>query len=178
MASNDPSLLRLFLVRHAKSSWSDDSLDDHDRPLSARGERAASLLGAHLAQHPSPPSLALCSSALRAVQTLDRIAALLPAPPAQRIESALYHADTQAALECISRLGDGHACLLVLGHNPTTEILAEQLAGGGDRDALRRLRRKFPTAGVAELEIDAPDWASARPGCGSLVSFRIPRDLV
>ncbi|MCA8931401.1 MAG: histidine phosphatase family protein, partial [Rhodospirillaceae bacterium] len=60
----------LYLVRHAKSGWDDPSLQDHDRPLDMRGERAALVVGRYAAQRRFVPNLVLCSSARRSRDTL------------------------------------------------------------------------------------------------------------
>jgi phosphohistidine phosphatase len=79
----------LYLLRHAKSSWGDPELPDHDRPLAPRGERAAALIGEHLRSAGIAPALVLCSSAVRARETLDRVA-----PEGElRIEPELYGAE-------------------------------------------------------------------------------------
>jgi phosphohistidine phosphatase len=71
----------LYLLRHAKSDWGDPGLDDHDRPLAARGARAAAVVGVHFAQQGYRPSLVLCSSARRTRQTLESLLPHLSGEP-------------------------------------------------------------------------------------------------
>jgi len=170
--------MQLFLLRHAKSSWAESSVPDHDRPLNARGERAASLVGAHLAQQQTPPSLVLCSSALRTVQTLERVVALLPEAPAQSVERELYLAEPEVIFARVRAVDADHQRVMVIGHNPGIAVLAAALAARGASDARARLARKFPTAALAELRFNDDDWSTARPGSAELLSFWTPKDLV
>ena len=95
---------RLLLLRHAKSSWDDPSLADHDRPLAPRGRKAAKRIGAHLRRENSSVALVLCSSATRARETLD-----LVAPPGEiRFEPELYGATAAELIERLRRVARGH----------------------------------------------------------------------
>ena len=85
---------RLFLLRHAKSSRKDSSLPDHERPLAGRGRRESKAMAAYMREHRIDPALVLCSSAIRAMQTLDGVAPGLGGSPEVRIESELYEART------------------------------------------------------------------------------------
>ena len=71
---------RLYLLRHAKSSWKDTSLPDHDRPLAGRGRRAAKAIARHMQDHGIERELVLCATAQRARETLDRIEPALGTP--------------------------------------------------------------------------------------------------
>jgi phosphohistidine phosphatase len=169
--------MKLLLLRHAKSSWGNPDLDDHDRPLNRRGERGARRMGAHLAEHRARPTLVLCSSALRTVQTLERVVAELAEEPERSIEPGLYLASAATLLERIRDVGPEHAEILVIGHNPGIAELADGLAGQGDLANRERMQRKYPTGGLAELVFPGSDWREARPGAGRLESFRTPREL-
>jgi phosphohistidine phosphatase len=169
--------MKLLLLRHAKSSWSDPDLDDHDRPLNRRGERAAQRMGAYLAEQQARPALGLCSSALRTVQTLERVVAELSEEPERSIESGLYLASADTLLERIRNVGSQHAEILVIGHNPGIAELAVCLAGEGDPADRERMQRKYPTGGLAALVFPGSDWREVRPDAGRLESFRTPRKL-
>jgi phosphohistidine phosphatase len=168
----------LYLLRHAKSSWSDPGLADHDRPLSPRGERAALRMGAWLAGRPVLPSTVLCSTARRATETLERVLSELPDRPQLRITRRLYHADPEELLGQIRETDDAIGALLLVGHNPGIEEFALALAGSGDPRALRRIESKYPTAGLAEIHFDCRRWHEVDFGKGVLRDFRIPKDLV
>jgi phosphohistidine phosphatase len=169
---------RLLLLRHAKSSWDEAGIADHDRPLAPRGERAAALMAAHLAQREASPGLVLCSSARRTRETLERLRLQLVGEPAVCVERELYLADADVLLERVRRVDDRQGSVLLLGHNPGLAELAALLAGSGDADALAHLRRKFPTAALADLCFEVERWRDVAPGLGRLAAFAAPKDLI
>src|SRR3954454_11353376 len=120
----------LLLLRHAKSSWKDRELADHDRPLAPRGRRATKLIAEHLRQQSVMPAVVLCSSARRTRETLERIAPALGEEVPVRIERELYAASEQGLLERLRGLEDGVESVLVIGHNPGLQRLRASLPGG------------------------------------------------
>ena len=168
----------LFLLRHAKSSWSQPGLSDHERPLDTRGQRAATLMGSYLAQRGARPAMILCSSARRARETLDRVLPQLDPAPLVHVEEEIYLASPGKLLARLAGVDPGVRDLLVIGHNPGLQDLAEGLAGSGDAQLLRRLRQKFPTAALAALRFEVAGWNELGPGDGLLCDFATPKDLV
>lgn len=166
---------RLLLLRHAKSSWADPGVRDHDRPLNARGRKAAAAVGAYLRDHALVPELVLCSPAVRTCETLARLD--LPGSVAVRVEADLYLAHPDAVLDLIHAVDDAVTALMVVGHNPTTHEVALDLAGHGDPDALRNLAAQYPTGALAVLDHTGP-WAELAPGSARLERFVVPRSLV
>lgn len=152
---------RLYLLRHAKSSWDDPGLADHDRPLSGRGRRAADAIGRHLRAHAIEPELVLCSSSMRTRETLARIG--LEADP----ERALYGADANELIARLREVPRGVESVLVIGHNPGMHDLALALTGEPDG--------KYPTGALAVIDLD--DWSTIAPGCGRMIDFVRPREL-
>jgi phosphohistidine phosphatase len=163
---------RLILVRHAKSSWSDPDLADHDRPLNARGRDAASAVGRYLRSLGLRLDLVLCSSATRAVQTLERLD--LERTPLV-VEDELYGAGAATLLARVRGVSNDVGSLMVIAHNPGMEDLARLLAGGNDDLAAAG---KFPTGAVADLEFAVEGWPEVAPGGGRLRTFVVPRALV
>jgi phosphohistidine phosphatase len=158
---------RLRLLRHAKSSWDDPALADHDRPLAPRGRRAAERIGTHLRDEPVEIELVLCSSATRARQTLE-----LVGPPGEvRIESSLYGASVGQLLERVRRVPDEVDSVMLIGHNPAMEDLAWLLT---EADSLAG--EKFPTGALATLTFTG-SWRQLGPGTAGLESFVRPREL-
>jgi phosphohistidine phosphatase len=168
----------LYLLRHAKSEWGNPALDDHDRPLNARGERAAAVMGVHFAQQDYQPSLVLCSSARRTRQTLDSLLPHLPGPPELVIEEGIYLASCGQLLTRVQEIDDGQSQVLLIGHNPGIADLARTLAGSGERASLRRLSARFPTAASAACGFDLQRWRDLAPGSGHLLAYATPKDLV
>ncbi len=167
----------LCLLRHAKSSWGDSSLDDFDRPLADRGRRAAARMAAYLLKAGPRPDVVLCSPARRAVETWEPVADLLGASGQVRFEPDLYLASPGLVLNRIRAQPGGVAIAMVVGHNPTMEELAHHLCGGGDAQGLARLERKYPTGTLAVITFAADRWNALGPGAGYLDRFVRPKDL-
>jgi phosphohistidine phosphatase len=165
---------RLYLLRHAKSSWDDPRLIDRDRPLAPRGRRAARIIGEHLHQKGIAPELVLCSGSRRTRQTLERIAPVLGKGADVRIRRELYAASAAELLEVLRDVPDGVESVMVIAHNPGIQDLALRLAREGPE--LARVRRKFPTAALATLEVDE-SWRELGLGGAVLVSFVKPKEL-
>ena len=162
---------RLYLLRHAKSSWDERGLADHDRPLAARGRRAAKAIGRHLREQGIEPDLVLCSSAARTRETLERIG---PLHGDVRIESGLYGADAGTLLERLHEVPAATSSVMLIGHNPGIEQLALALARPGP--AVGELEVKFPTGALATLTFQ-DSWDGLDRGTAELVDFVRPRDL-
>lgn len=158
----------LLLLRHAKSSWDDPSLPDHDRPLAPRGHRAARRIGERLRADQTPVDLVLCSSARRARETVD-----LVAPPGTlEVDERLYGASARDLLERLRQVPDDVGSVMLVGHNPTMYDLVLELLSDADRRAID----KFPTAALATLTFTG-SWSSLAAGGTDLVAFLKPREL-
>ena len=139
----------LYLLRHAKSSWADPDLSDHDRPLAPRGERAARRIARHMRRERIRPGLVLCSTAARARRTLEIIAPAMGDAVAVLVEDWLYGVEAKDLLSRLREVPDAVDAVLVVGHNPGLQELAVELAGEGDTGALRKLNEKFPTGALS-----------------------------
>ncbi|WP_119459562.1 histidine phosphatase family protein [Rhodospirillaceae bacterium SYSU D60014] len=166
----------LFILRHAKSSWDDPRLADFDRPLAPRGRRAAAAMGAYLRTEGVTPDLALCSTARRARETFAFVSAESEGDVPVRFLRELYAASPGDLLHQIGQIPDSVRRLLLIGHNPAVGQLAIALASGGDADALKGLRAKYPTGALTMLTFDAGGWADITAG-GRLERFVRPADL-
>jgi phosphohistidine phosphatase len=161
---------RIYLLRHAKSSWKDASLRDHERPLAGRGRRAAKLIARHMREEGVAPELVLCSTAKRARQTLERIEPAL-GTRSVKVEEGLYGAGKDELLARLRELPAAVGSVLVIGHNPGMQDLALLLARSAPE-----LEAKFPTAALATLEFSGK-WPGLEPGAAELVGFVRPREL-
>jgi phosphohistidine phosphatase len=164
----------LLLLRHAKSSWDDPDLADHDRPLAPRGRRAATLIAAYMRAERLSPELVLCSSAARTRETLERLAPALGEGVEVQVEPELYAASDEQLLERLQAVDDGVESLMLIGHNPGVEQLALRLAARGEK--LAEVRRKYPTGALAMLEFDGR-WSELRSGSAELTDFVRPKQL-
>jgi phosphohistidine phosphatase len=167
--------VRLWLLRHAKSSWDDQDMEDVERPLAPRGARAADRMREYLDAEEIRPELVLCSSALRTRETLARILPGLGPELTVRIEPSVYSFEADQLLERLREMPDDVASVMLIGHNPAMQELASLLARRGDR--LGELRRGFPTAALAELNLRGGSWRELAPGTGRLTRFIVPREL-
>ncbi len=172
--------MRLLLLRHAKSDWSKDA-DDHDRPLSERGGKAAPLMARYMRSKDYLPQAVLCSTAERTRETLDLLLAAWTKKPAIRYERELYLADWPVLLASLKKAPSRASPLLLVGHNPGMEQLALALAlqptGLSARGRLQRLTQKFPTGALAVLDFDIVSWRGLKPGLGQLVDYVRPKDI-
>jgi phosphohistidine phosphatase len=166
---------RLYLLRHAKSSWKDRSLADRERPLAGRGRRAAKAIAAHLEAEGVRPELVLCSPARRARETLDRVQAAFGEEVDVLYEDALYGATEAGLLARLRVLPRQVGSVMVIGHNPGLWELALALSSEGAE--LAQLREKYPTAALATIDLPADGWSALERGGGDLVAYVRPRDL-
>ena len=162
----------LFLVRHAKSDWSDPELDDHDRPLAPRGIRAAGLVGAALLPG-GAPDLVISSTATRALDTARRIAALWTPPPPVAARRELYLAGPDRMLATLCALGQAHDIVMLVAHEPGIRHLAVAL----DASAAPPFAARYPTGAVAVFRFQADRWPAIGAGSGTRVDWILPRDL-
>ena len=166
---------RLFLLRHAKSSWANATLEDHDRPLQKKGLRRAAGLARWLEERGLGCDLVLCSTALRARETLEVV---LPAlgKPELRYERAIYEAEPEDLIAMLRKLPEATRSAMIVGHDPTLHMLAVGLSMTARGDALDRLKRKFPTAGLAIVSFGDAGWGSVGPRVGHLDCFFVAPD--
>ena len=168
---------RLILLRHAKSAWEDQDIADFDRPLSSRGRKAAPVIGAHLARAGYVPDLVLCSSARRALETLDLVVAGWQRQPNVRKQKSLYLAMPREMLKRVQTAGSEVDTVMLVGHNPGIADLANWLCHEGDATMRDALARKFPTGAVAVIDFDVEDWREVDADTGKLVEFVTPRQI-
>lgn len=168
---------RIFLLRHAKSSWDDPQMEDFQRPLNPRGRQSARRMARFLADNAIRPGLVLCSAALRTRATYEILEPSLQGVPVA-FEDGLYEATRGDLLHRLQRI-DGHLSqVMLIGHNPGLEKLAALLADGqGEPAALAALDNKYPTGTLAVLETHAPHWPELDTGACRLVQFVRPKDL-
>lgn len=168
---------RLILFRHAKSDWSDDARDDHDRPLATRGRRAAGPMGAWLAGRGFWPDLVMSSTAERAKSTWQLARAAFTPSPKVKYDRTIYLAAPDVLLETVRTAPADVQTLMIVGHNPGLEQFVELLASKGDPEARRALSGKFPTAAIAVLDFPFDGWSDVEERSGRLDRFVTPRML-
>ena len=150
----------VLLLRHGKSKRGPEYEIDFDRPLAKRGKRDAVRMGEYLAEQDLVPELILSSPAKRAQDTALRCAEAAGYLDEVRFERSLYQGGAESYLELLWALEDTVSRVLFVAHNPDLEIVVEELAH-------RYVR--MPTAALARIDADAPEWRAL---------FRVPRRLV
>ncbi|MEM9578851.1 MAG: histidine phosphatase family protein [Pseudomonadota bacterium] len=163
-------MLRLILMRHAKSDWSHAGLSDHDRPLNARGRASAMALGDWLRENHYLPDEVLCSSAQRTGETLSGLD--LGPETTTEFTKALYLAEPRVMLETLSTAT--RRCVLMIGHNPG---ICEMANGLVDEPPSHPRFADYPTGATLVCDFSAPRWSEVNWHTGQVVDFTIPREL-
>ncbi|MFC1467062.1 MAG: histidine phosphatase family protein [Candidatus Brachytrichaceae bacterium NZ_4S206] len=158
---------KLILVRHAKSSWDDPTLPDHDRPLNDRGQRDAPKMGERLAKRGVLPDLILSSSAVRALTTAQIIAEKIGYDrKAIVVDRRIYGAQASTLLYLIQELDDAHKQVMLFGHNPELTELAHRFSDDIE---------DMPTCAVVELTFDVNRWVDVVDSKPVEVRFDAPK---
>lgn len=159
---------RLILMRHAKSSWDDPLVEDHDRPLNGRGRVSARVVGDWLKANKYVPDQVLSSTALRTRETFSRLGFVCDT----EFWKALYHAEPGVMMEVL-RQARGET-VLMLGHNPGIAWFAQNLLQVPPPHARFF---DYPTCATLIAEFDVSEWSEIGGGGGTAVDFIIPREL-
>lgn len=161
----------LYLLRHAKSSWADDSLPDHRRPLNKRGERDAPKMGKWLSEQSNPPEWALCSDANRTLATFTRINQYWKIPPERlQITPALYMAGSSDFWQMLHQQPASTNSLLMVSHNPGITEFANQLSPDFETD-------NMPTCAVAAFQFNTDNWQDIEKKGGHCLFYQYPKGL-
>ncbi|MEO8446169.1 MAG: histidine phosphatase family protein [bacterium] len=160
--------LKLYLVRHAKSSWKESELSDHDRPLNKRGIRDAPLMAKILRKKKITPDLIMSSTAVRALEFAKIIAEEADYKVKKIIATKkLYMADASDMLEMIKAIDDKNKTVFIVSHNPEITYFANSLTNYGVDN--------IPTSGVFGIEFNTDNWNEADFGKGIFKSFDYPK---
>jgi phosphohistidine phosphatase len=158
----------LYLVRHAKSSWDDPSLDDLNRPLNERGEKDAPRMGKRLKEREVTVDLMISSPAERAMNTCLAMAKILEYPSNKiKTEKKLYHADEDAIFGILKSIKEPNDCVMIFGHNPGLTEFANSL--------LNESIVNIHTTGVVGCNLKIDSWKNIKRGCGEMLFFDFPK---
>ena len=162
----------LILTRHAKSSWNDPTLQDHERVLNARGRASATAIGRWLNIQGHHPTEMISSNAIRCLETWDLISAQLPAIKKSSTHQKLYLAAPLTIYEVLKQASN--ETVIMLGHNPVIGEFANDLAiQASDHPQ----SRQYPTAATTIITFNIHDWSTLLMGTGTVIDFIVPRDL-
>ena len=158
----------LFLLRHAKSSWKDETLPDFERPLNRRGKRAAETMGRYFKTSAIVPELILCSPAERARETLNLVLKASRWTTEVRYDQRIYDATAQRLVEVVSQIDNDRKVAMLVGHNPGMEELLLLLTAESVGIA---------TGTCAKVAVKASKWANAVDKRATLEWVVKPREL-
>jgi phosphohistidine phosphatase len=159
---------KLYVIRHAKSSWDNPLQDDFDRPLNKRGERDAPRMAKRLKEKRITPDLMLTSPANRALSTCEKIAHILQYAPGKiKTERSLYHANEDEILMVVKKLNEKHDEVIIIGHNPGLTNFVNKLT-----DA--RIDN-IPTCGIVACFMDVDSWKKITWDSGKVDFFDFPK---
>ncbi len=169
---------RLILLRHAKSDWDDPVARDFDRPLNARGMRAAQLMGDYARQQGIVFDHVVASPAVRVVETIDGFVQGYGRTIEPNWDRRIYLASSATLMDVIRQLPDGRDAVLMIGHNPGLEDLVLGLVADDGSNPLRdEVEQKLPTAAITVMDLRIDSWDQTDGDCATLLSFIRPRDL-
>jgi len=158
----------LYIVRHAKSSWDERGIPDHDRKLNARGKRDAPKMGELLNRKGYHPDVIYSSSAKRAFTTAKIISEKVGYPVDNIVVTkSIYDATTNDLVNLITKIDNKYESLMLFGHNPGFTVLANLLAD--------KYIDNMPTCAVAVIKLNVESWKKVESDCGKLVAFEYPK---
>ncbi|HET9526240.1 MAG TPA: histidine phosphatase family protein [Pyrinomonadaceae bacterium] len=158
----------LYLLRHAKSSWKDETLRDFDRPLKRRGRRAAERMGQVFAEEKLKSPLVISSPAVRARETTELVLESAELRVEPHFDERIYEADVRTLMEVVRSIPDSSDTAILVGHNPGFENLLSYMTGDS---------RHMPTCALAKIEFDAASWSDVSEETGRLELFVTPKEL-
>lgn len=158
---------KLYLIRHAKSSWKEEGISDFDRPLKGRGIRDAHTTAQWLMGQEESPELMISSPATRAIHTALIFAQNLQYPFSDiHLEADIYHGGRQDILNALAKVDNKIESVYLFGHNPTLTNFVNH--------CIDHIIDNVPTTGVACLKFESEDWSSLGQQA-ELVFFDYPK---
>ena len=159
----------LYLVRHAKSSWSDPSLSDRDRPLNKRGRRSAPDMGSRLALKGHQPDLIISSPAKRALMTAGIIAKELDYDKSEILtDESMYFSGDRGMLKMLEGVDDRYQRVMIVGHNPAMTSLMNSL--------VETSVYNMPTCAIAVIGYNMVSWSDLGSADGNLLDYDFPKN--
>lgn len=159
----------VYFIRHAKSSWSDMSLRDHDRPLNKRGRRDAPFMAAKLKGLGAEPEAIITSTALRAKTTAQHFARAFDLSGKNFIEEGdIYEAYSSNILKIVQNISNKWDTILIFGHNPGFTMVANSFSGG---EGIANV----PTCGIVKVVAKVDKWKDLKAAKGQVEEFHYPK---
>ncbi|MFA5455217.1 MAG: histidine phosphatase family protein [Sulfurimonas sp.] len=158
---------KLYIIRHAKSSWKDETLEDFERPLSKRGKANAPMMGERLKKKGVMPDIIISSPAKRAKSTAEMIAKEVGYEKKVLFDENIYESSVATLRKILTSVNDENSTVFLVGHNPELNMLVDYYV---------KFYENIPTCGVVELEFACERWAQIKPKNAKLISFDYPKN--
>jgi len=159
----------LYLIRHAKSDWSDGSLSDFERGLKESGHKDLTTISSYLSLQEIKPDLILTSLALRAQITADELSKKIDYQGKIHYMEELYNSRPEKIMNVLTLQDDGYDTIFVIGHNPELTEFANFL--------IRDNFQKLPTLGVLAIDLEIDSWSDIKDKCGEVDFFIQPKQF-
>jgi phosphohistidine phosphatase len=159
----------LYLIRHAKSGWSEPDTSDFERTISKKGKKDINTMGSYLSLTGVSPQLILSSCALRAQQTTDILAEKISYSGEKHYLQELYHTGLEEIKEIISIQDEKIESMFIIGHNPQLHELANTL--------ITEHISKFPSLGIIAIDFEIDSWEEIYTVKGSIDFFIFPKQF-
>lgn len=159
---------RLYILRHAKSSWDDASLADFDRPLNDRGLESAPFMGRLMKERGLIPETVVSSPANRARSTAKLASEAAGTRSAILFDERIYEASPQTLADVLSEVDGKIDSAMIVGHNPGMEGLIRFLTGE---------TAAMPTAALAIIDLEIDNWSDIGHGTGKLIEVLRPKEV-
>jgi len=157
---------KLYIIRHAKSSWSDEKLDDFERPLNKRGKENAPMMGERLKEKGIMPDIIISSPAKRAKTTAEIIAKEIGYKKKILFDENIYEASIDELRKILIAIDDKNSAAFLVGHNPSLNDLANYYV---------HHEENIPTCGIIEIGFECDTWSDIEPKNAKLLSFDYPK---
>ena len=169
-------MLRLMLLRHAKTERAQRHQHDRERRLTKRGRADAGNVARYMVSYGLVPDQVVVSPARRTQETWALLAKTFAEGPNVVTDERVYEASAEILIDAIANTRDGRS-LLVVGHNPSLHDLAVQLIGSGNAAAREQLSENLPTSGLVVIDLHLERWSQLQrhPQAGPLERFVTPR---
>tara|TARA_B100001142_G_scaffold233554_1_gene231878 strand:- start:195 stop:719 length:525 start_codon:yes stop_codon:yes gene_type:complete len=169
-------MLKLYVMRHAKSSWDHPNLDDHERPLSKRGEKNAKKICEFFVKKNYKFDYILLSSSKRTKKTLKILLKKIDKPKKIISSKKLYLSSEDKIIDIIKKIPKKYKSVLLINHEPTVRNLIRSLTKNHNNNHFKLLNYKFPTSAFAKIYFDFNEW-NKLDGNGLIKEFMRPKDL-
>lgn len=167
-------MLRLYVLRHAKTAWALPGQRDYDRQLNERGIADLDILRHWTSEFRIQPAHVYCSPAARTRATFDGISKAFKSAPGLDMPDILY-SGSLGDYAALLRAHSSPEPLMIVGHNPSCANLVDWLTGSGEEADVEFMRSRYPTGTLSVIDIDKPSWSEIGEGCGHLSRFLTPK---